>query len=444
MTTRRSFLYGCASALDRYELLVIAAASPFFIFPQSSFVCIGLLVPALWLNRLYVRGYVSVRSPLNIPVLLLLAMLGPSFLIASDHELALPKFMSVVLGIWIYMAILNLRQAGVIGLALPAISIMAIGLSLVGYTGTDWPTSGKLTLYASVYQALPKLVRVGANAYGVGINPNETGGVLAWLVPFLAAAWLGRPPGMRGFWGQVVYALLIVALLMCSVLLFLTQSRGAIFAVLASLILLGATLIRAERRVKALAITIGILVVIALIALKGPAALVDLVGSGGTSLGNNTIEVSLSSRITIWQHTAELINRYPMLGVGLAMFPIAIRPIPQIWTIGPSLPHAHNHFLQAAMDVGLPGLIAYVALLVCVFGLLLAVIRSTTPRSLAWVVIPGALRRASGPAVIRSYRCNHVCTEARFRLLDLPGVSGPYRSQVDGARVVRNMIWVQL
>jgi putative inorganic carbon (HCO3(-)) transporter len=40
--------------------------------------------------------------------------------------------------------------------------------------------------------------------------------------------------------------------------------------------------------------------------------------------------------------------------------------------------HAHNHLLQAALDLGLPGLIAYLALWFGAAGLLTVGIRSTT------------------------------------------------------------------
>jgi O-antigen ligase len=48
---------------------------------------------------------------------------------------------------------------------------------------------------------------------------------------------------------------------------------------------------------------------------------------------------------------------------------------------GEEVPHAHNHVLQAALDLGIPGLVAYLGLWVVAAVLLVAVYRRGADRS---------------------------------------------------------------
>ena len=77
---------------------------------------------------------------------------------------------------------------------------------------------------------------------------------------------------------------------------------------------------------------------------------------------------TLNFRQDLWPWAVQAISDFPFTGIGLGAFREAARrlyPLP----LSPDIDfaHAHNVFLQVALDVGLPGLIAYVAiLLVCV------------------------------------------------------------------------------
>ncbi|MER3513799.1 MAG: hypothetical protein C4310_04935, partial [Chloroflexota bacterium] len=76
-------------------------------------------------------------------------------------------------------------------------------------------------------------------------------------------------------------------------------------------------------------------------------------------------------RLELWSRALEAIADYPFTGIGMGTFDHVI-PLryPYVLLAGAELavPHAHNLFLQVAVDLGLPGLIAFVALL----GLVLA------------------------------------------------------------------------
>ncbi len=70
---------------------------------------------------------------------------------------------------------------------------------------------------------------------------------------------------------------------------------------------------------------------------------------------------SIEARIDVWQPALFELSRAPWFGVGLNEFRhILRRPLDP--TLG-DMAHAHNMFLQTALDLGLPGLAVYLALL---------------------------------------------------------------------------------
>ena len=80
-------------------------------------------------------------------------------------------------------------------------------------------------------------------------------------------------------------------------------------------------------------------------------------------LGLDSTGTSLR-RLAVWGRALVLIRGAPLTGVGLNLFPAVVEaryPLP-----GPEVapPHAHNLLLQVGVDLGLPGMIAYLILLV--------------------------------------------------------------------------------
>jgi putative inorganic carbon (HCO3(-)) transporter len=70
-------------------------------------------------------------------------------------------------------------------------------------------------------------------------------------------------------------------------------------------------------------------------------------------------------RFEIWRRAVYLMRDFPYTGVGLNTFPYvgdAMYPYPS-QGLSARVPHAHNNLLQVGVDLGIPGLIAYVGLL---------------------------------------------------------------------------------
>ena len=94
-------------------------------------------------------------------------------------------------------------------------------------------------------------------------------------------------------------------------------------------------------------------------------------------------EISFSGRPEIWSRAIYAIQDFSFTGTGLGTFRRVVNLLYPLFTISPDtdIAHAHNMLLQVAVDVGLPGLIAYLALL-----------------ELAAAVAWSAARRSSGVA----------------------------------------------
>jgi putative inorganic carbon (HCO3(-)) transporter len=108
------------------------------------------------------------------------------------------------------------------------------------------------------------------------------------------------------------------------------------------------------------------------IALARPDALDPLIigpqqdPSPGMSLG------TLSGRFEVWSRAIYGIQDFPFTGMGMNTFRRVVHVLYPLFTVSPEtdIGHAHNEFLQAALDLGIPGLIAFLALNLGAFAML--------------------------------------------------------------------------
>jgi len=72
----------------------------------------------------------------------------------------------------------------------------------------------------------------------------------------------------------------------------------------------------------------------------------------------------LSGRLETWSRAVHMIQDFPFTGIGMGTFgPVADQLYPFILAEPGSIPHAHNLFLQVAVDLGIPGFVAWMAVL---------------------------------------------------------------------------------
>jgi putative inorganic carbon (HCO3(-)) transporter len=337
------------------ELWIVAlGVAPVLIFdawmPRWLIVLALALIPALWLIRWVGCGTPVRPTPLDLPILILLLMVPVGVWAAAVSSAALPEVYRIVLGVALFYAVVGTLTLArglrlVAGLFLPA----TLALSLAALLGTQW-AQGKLPLprLEAVYQSLPALLQPFWNP--AGFSTIIVGGILAVLLPVSIAYALGT----GRWWLKVAWA---IAFLAGGLVLALTQSRGAIVALLLALLVMGVA------RSRWFLVAVPLLGVAGLVAVRsmGASQLGQLLLPDATSQAIG----SLQGRLELWSRAVWMIQDFPFTGVGLGMFDRVADLLYPLVLASPdvTLFHPHNIFLAEAVDLGLPGLIAFVSVL---------------------------------------------------------------------------------
>lgn len=341
------------------EGLSLVAVAPFLLFPGGWRTLALLGVPGWWLVRWWRRGHVVAPTPLDLPILLMLVQVLVSLWATADPVWSLPKVCGVVLGVAVYYAVAEVvALGGEAGLAWAVGAFLAAGVGLagVGLLGTRWP--GRLPLLEEVLAGVPQAVQ-GLPGAEEGFNIHEVGGSLLWVVPLALSLWVWSWGG-RGLrpWAHLGALVALTAVLGSTLgVLVLTQSRGSWAGFAAGLwaMLLAQGWLGLGAGLLLLALGGG---VVASLGLQGVQEwAVRLAGPALVPMG-------LGGRVEIWSRALYGIADFPLTGMGMNMFR---RVVPVLYPLlhGPpdrDIAHAHNEFLQAALDLGIPGLVAFVAL----------------------------------------------------------------------------------
>ena len=373
------WLHKIAAVLSWLEPLALSVAAPFLLFPTTRprWTAIMLvLLAAIYLMRWIARREPWPSTPFN-GALLLLALVIPVAVWASAlPDLTLPKLTGLILGLAAYRAIafsVHDRRDFLWGVA--ALALVGLVIWAAGFLGTGW--GAKYAWFDPILRRLPRTLTVLPSAPDSGINPNQLAGALVFYLPIAAAGAVGW--WRERWWWPALLALAGLGLAFGT--LALTQSRSGWLGGAAGLVALVmlAGLASRRRRLQVLAIVLPLALILAFgafLALRPEVVSLFLNASGGTSG-----EISFSGRPEIWSRAIYAIQDFSFTGTGLGAFRRVVNLLYPLFTVGPEtdIAHAHNMFLQVAVDVGLPGLIAYLALL-----------------ELAGVVAWGAARRGSG------------------------------------------------
>jgi len=355
------------------EPWLLLCAMPFAMFPQR-FTPVLLFVLGLpWLARKLTLGYFTARTPMDGPILVLLLMLPVSLWASVDLQRSMPSFCGIILGMAVFYGMVNhvhtpglARRAGVL------IVLAGLAVSVLALPGTAWHP-GKLYALPQTYSFLTN-VRSRLGPLGYGFNPNMVAGTLCLFVPFVASLLLlgcpmacgtsavgstnyvsgstsRRPAGL-----SLPSSVLAISLLVMLGVLALTQSRAALIGVGVGLLVIAGFRWHWRRA------AVPLVVVAAALGWR-------LLSGGG--IKNPVLAVSgeqdLVVRYEIWQRAIYMIQDFPWTGVGLNTFPLVANALYPFFSVAPAevlrISHAHNVFLQVAVDLGVPGLVAYVALL---------------------------------------------------------------------------------
>lgn len=387
--------------IDWIEGGVLLFAAPFLIFPGVSPVATLLALLALvaaWIARWIVERQPGKLTPLNGALLLWCAAVGVGILVTAFPELTLPKATGLVLGLATCRYLLNaIRRRAQLRWA--AIGLVALGLAIaaVGVVSVQWPEKVPL-ITRRITIPMPRLLALPGGPES-GISANQFGGTLAFFIALSASAALGALQQR----GRRLLAVLWIGLSLVSLfLIVLTQSRGAwLGTLMGGLLLLALWGVYARSpgwRMGLLALCAVSLLALALglwwIGAERLAQIWEEPG-GMTALGSLS---TLGFRQEVWRWAVAALGDFPFTGCGLGTFREVVRLLYPL-NVSPSfdIAHAHNIFLQVGLDVGLPGLIAYLALL----GIAVAVGLQTAHRDAG--LRPLALGLVGGLASLHIY-----------------------------------------
>jgi putative inorganic carbon (HCO3(-)) transporter len=138
------------------------------------------------------------------------------------------------------------------------------------------------------------------------------------------------------------------------ILTVLTQSRASILGLGVAFGIVVFLRLRDHRRFVLLALLLATFVLLAV----GPFAVVGFFSADGQFN-------SLENRFELWNRSLYAIRDFPATGIGIGMFQAVVpKYYPLFLTPPDRVPfHAHNLYLQVALDLGLPGLVALLSLI---------------------------------------------------------------------------------
>ncbi|MGE3341992.1 MAG: O-antigen ligase family protein [Vicinamibacterales bacterium] len=182
-----------------------------------------------------------------------------------------------------------------------------------------------------------------------GVNPNALAGVVLLFAPLaVVLLWEWRVQQTARI---AVLAAALLTMFTGVLTLAITSSRMA--AVSVWLLLVGALVY--GRQAWPVRVCVGALVVLPVLVISLAPTVVgrDVFAAGATSAWD-----SADSRRDVMSQAVTALSASPWLGIGINSFRKVYR-VPQGDQSDPEIAHAHNIFLQTALDLGIPGAVVY-------------------------------------------------------------------------------------
>jgi putative inorganic carbon (hco3(-)) transporter len=328
---------------------------PVSLMIAASFIWLSLLPAAVitaavfWPLRWIATGHFTKRTPADWGVVLLLVMTLVTLWVSALPVKTVPQVYRLLTGIAFYYAIVNWcnnpkRLRFLILAATLAVSLLAIFAAV----SVQWPVGKLEFISGQLYQQFSVLV-------SDTVHPNVLAGSLVLLLPIPLAglffAW-----GKMGWPERIIYS---EAILFTLAVLALTQSRGAWMAMGAALL----SLIILRWRWGWLFLLPVIILALVAIHQLGTPRILEIAFSSGVISG-------WDGRREIWLRAIYMIQDFPFTGIGMGLFGEVADALYPFFSYSPgAILHAHNLFLQIGVDLGIPGLIAWLAILLVVIAL---------------------------------------------------------------------------
>ncbi len=294
-----------------------------------------------WALRWLVTRRPTRRSPADLSILLLVLLIPVTLWATALPEITRPQVYRLLTGIALFYTILNWTDTPRRLQLLAGGTILAgLLLALSAPFTVEWAVT-KLPFAGPLYDRFIILVADTA-------NPNVMAANIVILLPLA----FSLPLFHWGDLGRPLRILAVVSALAMAGVMVLTLARGGILAMAVALLLLA--VLRWPRAWW----------LVALAVLAGGITL-QVVGSGQAAdfLSTGGVVGSLESRLEIWSRAVYMVQDFPFTGIGMGSFTQVTDLLYPLFLAPPGrVPHAHNLFLQIAVDLGIPGLVAWLSI----------------------------------------------------------------------------------
>ncbi len=345
------------------ELLLLAVTAPILYFPsrfgttEIAF-AVGLLALG-WVWRRLMIGVWYQRTPADWAIFFLFFVMLPVSIWASPGplraEYAWPKALVLIWNLHLFSVVVThaSRRRHLALLCLALFMGIALLFALIAPLGTNWLY--KIPGAQAVLSRLPSMLGSLSREGGAGFHPNMVAGSLLYVLPLMMAT------TVVGFFQRrrnLIYWLLALSTLYCAGIFVLLQSRGGYIGLAVAVVAMIGVRYRWGRWML-LAGTIAVVVTL----MFGAQNLLDLVADAPTMDAVGGTASLEGFRVELWTAAVYAINDFAFTGSGLGsiqdvlllLYPVNISPS---YYFG----HVHNFWLQGAVDFGIPGLVAILAL----------------------------------------------------------------------------------
>ncbi len=378
---------GILESIDSFGWFILLAATPIFLMIQPEYSWILLLIPFCWLISVLVKRQPIPLTSMNLALLVIAIQVLVSLYATYDIAVSLQKVTGVIWGMTVFFALVRFGTKR-IGIFISTLIFIlgSVGISVLGLLGIEWPTN-KIIVFNSMYEQFPKFSSL-IPGLSEGFHPNEVGGALTWIIPFwmVVLFWLIiRFKKIRKHVSSILIILYILIdllfLVFSSVVLLFSQSRSAYIGLALGLILLLLVVLPKKIRwgyIFLLILGAGILSYFILNDqfMVFVNQLFPDSGVASMAFSMNT----LSGRVEIWSRAIYAIQDFAFTGMGMNTFRHIVNVLYPLQTITADVPvkdigHAHNLFLQTALDLGIPGLIGFIAMYITSFWMIFVSLR---------------------------------------------------------------------
>lgn len=343
------------------SLGIFVVGGPCLAFPE--------LLPAQWRAALTITLTLAALAsatwtlrpitPLRWPVALLAGALALNVVIHTDAPLVSLRHASgTALGM-LAMALLAVGAStesryrlacGLIGFGALVLVLGGVGSTYFGWDGQKLVLGSTSEQQKLLYPWLPQsqLPLPGLEREGGWINANALGGTALMVLPFLVglAAAATRASGWIRVAGLTVG---VPGLMLSLAAIWMSRSRTALLAT----VILGTIVAiawRPTRRYVVALLLVGAVAFAVVLNMRRQAA-PEIFDAGVAATITN-----LETRASYWRLALETLADHPVLGIGVSQFH---EGPPDASGQRPYVAHAHNIFLQVALDVGIVGLAGY-------------------------------------------------------------------------------------